>query len=467
MIVDRYDPVNLFALVPQLALEMDPELAALDGLLEDDALVARIKHDLTARHPRSASRGRHSTPVEVILRMLVVRRLYDWSYEETEHWVSDSLVLRQFCRVYLERVPDDTTLIRWAGLVGAQTLEALNEHLVDLARRERVTRGRRLRTDGTVVESTIRYPTDSSLLADGVRVLGRLLGRAKAMVDQRLGASGTLLRNRSQSAKRLARQLNESARRRGEDAVDRRRAAYQRLLAVTRASLRQARRVQELLPVASGADRLRQTLLEVLPLVDQVVEQTRRRVLGDEAVPASEKVVSIFEPHTAIIRRGKAGKPTEFGHKIWLDEVDGGIITRATVLEGNPPEAPELPTSIAHHRRLFGHAPTLVTADRGLDDPDNEEAATAAGGKRVAIPRKGAVTPERRRFERQRWFRQAQRYRAGMEGRISVCTRRGRLGRCRDRGTRGFDRWIGWGILTENLSTIAQSRAARVRPKAA
>jgi len=330
-----------------------------------------------------------------------------------------------------------------------------------------VTRGRRLRTDGTVVESTIRYPTDSSLLADGVRVLGRLLGRAKAMVDQRLGASGTLLHNRSQTAKRLARQLNESARRRGEDAVDRRRAAYQRLLAVTRASLRQARRVQELLPVASGADRLRQTLLEVMPLVDQVVEQTRRRVLGDEAVAASEKVVSIFEPHTAIIRRGKAGKPTEFGHKIWLDEVDGGIITRATVLEGNPPEAPELPTSIAHHRRLFGHAPTLVTADRGLDDPDNEEAATAAGVKRVAIPRKGAVTPERRRFERQRWFRQAQRYRAGMEGRISVCTRRGRLRRCRDRGTRGFDRWIGWGILTENLSTIAQSRAARVRPKAA
>ncbi len=134
--------------------------------------------------------------------------------------------------------------------------------------------------------------------------------------------------------------------------------------------------------------------------MDQVVEQTRRRVLGDEAVPASEKVVSIFEPHTAIIRRGKGGKPTEFGHKIWLDEVDGGIITRATVLEGNPPEAPELPTSIAHHRRLFGHVPTLVTADRVLDDPDNEEAATAASVKRVAIPRKGAVTPERRRFER-------------------------------------------------------------------
>jgi IS5 family transposase len=467
MIVDRYAPMNLFALVPQLALEMDPELAALDHLLEDDGLFARIKHDLSARHPQSASRGRHSTPVEVILRMLVVRRLYDWSYEETEHFVADSLVLRQFCRVYLERVPDDTTLIRWAGLVGPVTLDALNEHVVALARRERVTRGRKLRTDGTVVESSIRYPTDSSLLADGVRVLGRLLQRAKAMVDQSMVEGRDLCRNRSQSAKRLARQINESARRRGEDAADLRRAAYKRLLAVTRASLRQVRDVQQVLPDTGAAGRLRQKLMDVVPLVDQVVEQTRRRVLGGEAVPASDKLVSIFEPHTAIIRRGKAGKPTEFGHKIWLDEVDGGIITRATVLQGNPPEAPQLPVSITHHQQLFGHAPELVAADRGLDDPDNEAAAVAAGVKHVAIPRKGAVTPERRRFEHQRWFRRAQRYRTGIEGRISVCKRRGRLGRCRDHGKRGFDRWIGWGVLTENLSTIARAVTARARPSAA
>lgn len=164
---------------------------------------------------------------------------------------------------------------------------------------------------------------------------------------------------------------------------------------------------------------------------------------------------------------GSAGKPTEFGHKIWLDEVEGGIITRATVLEGNPPEAPELRTSIAHHCRLFGHAPTLVAADRGLDDPANEAAATAAGVKRLAIPRKGAVSPDRRRVERQRWFREAQRWRAGMEGRISVCKRRGRLGRCRNRGQRGFDRWIGWSIFTENLGTIARSMAPRAHARTA
>jgi IS5 family transposase len=420
---------------------------------------------LARRFPHSLTRGRHATPVEVVLRMLVVRRLYDWSYAATEQFVSDSLVLRQFCRLYLERAPDDTTLIRWAKLVQPATLERLHEHVVALARDLRVTRGRKLRTDGTVVEAAIRYPKDSGLLADGVRVVGRVLRRAKEL----LGAAGAMVRDRTRSAKRLAQRIAATTRQRSEAATSARQTAYLKLLAVARASLRQATALQKQL--VATADRAGQRLLgqlnQFVPLITRVIDQTERRVVRDEAVPASEKLVSIFEPHTAIIRRGKAGKPTEFGHKIWLDEVDGGIITRATVLEGNPPEAPQLLTSIAHHCRLFGHAPDLVTADRGLDDPANEAAAAAAGVKHVAIPRKGAVTPERLRFEHQRWFRRAQRYRTGIEGRISVWKRRGRLGRCRDHGKRGFDRWIGWGVLTENLNTIARSMTVRARSKAA
>ena len=143
MIIDRYDPVNLFKLVPKLKLEMEPELAELDRLLDDDELFQTVKADLSQRHPNTLSRGRPSTPVEVILRMLIVRRLYDFSYEQTEHFVSDSLVLRQFCRLYLEPAPDDTTLIRWAGLIGPETLERLNERVVALARSLKLTRGRK------------------------------------------------------------------------------------------------------------------------------------------------------------------------------------------------------------------------------------------------------------------------------------------------------------------------------------
>jgi transposase, IS5 family len=179
MIVERYDPMNLFEMVPKLNLQMEPELAHLDVLLDDDVLFARVKADLRRRYPNSARLGRHSTPVEVLLRMLVVKRLYGWSYEQTERFVSDSIVLRQFCRLYLEPTPDDTTLIRWANVIGAQTVAALNDRAVELAHSLKVTRGRKLRVDSMVVQTNIHHPTDSALLRDGVRVLSRLLRRAK------------------------------------------------------------------------------------------------------------------------------------------------------------------------------------------------------------------------------------------------------------------------------------------------
>jgi IS5 family transposase len=460
MIIDRYDPVNLLALVPKLQLEMEPELAQLDQLLEDDALFQRVKADLARRYPNSLSRGRHSTPVEVVLRVLVVRRLYRWSYEQTEHFVSDSLVLRQFCRLYLQPAPDDTTLIRCAALIGPQTLEQLNERVVALAQQLKVTRGRKLRTDGTVVETNIHPPSDSLLVNDGVRVLSRLLRRAKGLLAQE---ARELFRDRSRSAKRLAHQISAAARRGGQATQGVRQATYRRLLAVARASLRQGERVRQALTTAGGnaSQGLRQTLDRFLPLVKQVITQTRRRVLAGEAVPAKEKLVSLFEPHTCIIRRGKADRPTEFGRKVWLDEVDGGIIRRYQVLAGNPADAHQVEPSLAHHQRLFGQPPQLFTGDRGTHSARNEEAAQKAGVKQVALPQPGAKKPQRRQYEGQSWFRRALRFRAGVEGRISVLKRRGYLGRCRDHGEAGFGRWVGWGVITANLSTIARTVATR------
>src|SRR3712207_2956938 len=196
MIIDRYDPVNLFKLVPQLQLEMEPELVALDKLLDDDLLFQRVKADLSQRYPQSAHKGRPSTPVEVILRMLVLQHLYDWTYDEAEHFVNDSLVLRQFCRLYLEKAPDDTTLIRWANQIHPETLHALLDRVVALARAQKVTRGRKLRIDGTVVETTMHYPTDSSLLGDGVRVLSRTLKQARQVLGERAAQSRQVFRDR-------------------------------------------------------------------------------------------------------------------------------------------------------------------------------------------------------------------------------------------------------------------------------
>jgi len=439
---------------------MEPELAQLDHLLDDDTLFQQVKADLARRYPHTLTGGRHSTPVEVLLRMLVVRRLYHWSYQQTERFVSDSLLLRQFCRLYLEPAPDDTTLIRWAALIGPQTLEHLNQRVVALAQSLKVTRGRKLRTDGTVVETNIHHPTDSSLLNDGVRVLSRLLRRAKTFLEQEVRER---FRDRSRSAKRLAHQIGEAARRHGEAAQALYQSSYQRLLAVAQASVRQAERVREGLAAAgsSGSQGLLRALDHFLPLVKQVLAQTRRRVLAGEGVPAAEKLLSLFEPHTCIIRRGKAGHPTEFGRKVWLDEVDGGIISRYQVLAGNPADAGQVAPTLAQHQLLFGHPPRHFTGDRGTHSPKNELAAHGAGVKQVALPQPGAKTAQRQQYERQGWFRRAMRFRAGVEGRISILKRRGYLGRCREHGEVGFGRWVGWGILTANLSTIARAVAVR------
>jgi transposase, IS5 family len=192
-----------------------------------------------------------------------------------------------------------------------------------------------------------------------------------------------------------------------------------------------------------------------------VVEQTERRVLDGQSVKATEKLVSIFEEHTAIIARGKASKKSEFGRKVWLSEVEGGIVSGYRVLEGNPSDEKELLPSLENHQRLFGRPPWLVAADRGVYSPQNEEAARGMGVRRVALPKKGAKNEERQRHERQGWFRRARRFRAGIEGRISVMKRRGYLSRCREKGEEGFGRWVGWGVLTSNLHAIARAEAAR------
>ena len=462
MLRDRYEPMNLFTLVPALSYTIDRVLAQLDTLLDDDRLFQTVKADLAKRFPRTEVDGRPSTPVEVILRLLVVKHLYDWSYAQTEHFVSDSLVLRQFCRVYFERVPDATTLMRWANVIQPATLHQLLDHVVALAQELKVTRGRKLRIDGTVVETNIHHPSDSTLLHDGVRVLSRTLGKAKQILQEAPAAARKLFRDRTRSAKRYMKRIMEAARQRGEQAEQRLQTAYQQLLDVAEATVEQAQQVAAALhaQTSAAAQRVAATLEQYVPLVEQVIVQTTRRVLHGEQVPASEKVVSVFEPHTAIIRKGKPGKPTEFGRVVWLDEVDGGLISRYDILDGNPDEAAQLPPSLDHHLKVFKRPPRVLAGDRGVHSPHNERYATQRGVKQVVLPKPGAKTAKRIAHEQQRWFRRGRNWRAGIEGRISGLKRRHGLDRCRYHGDAGMERWVGWGILAHDLRVIAQATAA-------
>jgi transposase, IS5 family len=464
MLRDRYEPVDLFALVPQRELQFEPQLAQLDRLLDDDEIFARVRVDLAWRYPLTPVHGRRSTPVEVILRMLVVMRLYGWSYAQTEFFVNDSLVLRQFCRVSLEKVPDDTTLIRWANTIGPETLQQINDRVVQLARSLKVTRGRKLRVDTTAVETDIHYPTDSALLGDGVRVLSRLLRRAKQVLGDATELGREAFRSRVRTVRKLSQQLHRIARRKGAEAREALQAAYGRLIETAKRTGSQARRVLEQLKQSGQqkAQRLAQRMSEFLPRLTQGIDQASRRVLQGESVPAGEKLLSIFEPHTQIVPRFKAGKAVEFGRKLRLDEVEGGIISGYRIVDqGGGQDQPYLKDSLEGHRRQFGRAPELLAVDRGLSSAENERLARRAGVKRVAMPYAGRASPSRRAREKERWFRRGYRFRAGIEGRIHALRRDYGLKRCRYHGERGMGRWVGWGIVTHNLSKVAEAGASR------
>jgi IS5 family transposase len=340
--------------------------------------------------------------------------------------------------------------------VQPKTLEAFNERILTLAIESKLTHGRKLRMDGTVVETTIHHPTDSTLLADSVRVLGRTLRRAKTTLGGNTELSKETFRNRIRSAKRAARQIAHLSRRGRQQLTPH----YRRLLGATQATIRQARQVLIELQtkMAQQGHQLIDTLQTFLPRAAQVLEQARRRVIHGESVAAAEKLVSIFEPHTDIIRRGKPNRDTEFGHKLWLGEVEGGFISQYRVLAGNPADDAQWQLTLERHIQQFNHPPRQASADRGVHSAANEAYAADLGVKRVILPKPGRKSETRRKHERQRWFWRGRRFHAGVEGRISVIKRKYGLGRCRNRGGAGFECWVGWGIIANNLTMMGRGQ---------
>jgi IS5 family transposase len=430
-------------------------------LLDDDTLYQQVRNDFGQRYRYTLVHGRHSTPVEVLLRMLLLKHLFAWSYQETEDQVDESLVLRWFARLYWEPTPDDTTLIRWANTLHPETLHALNDRVVELARQARVTQGRKLRLDATCVQTEIHHPTDSGLLVDSVRVLSRFVKRAKGLVAEQVRSVEQTCRSRLRSAKRVAQQLHRQLRRKGEEKEAEQKQLYQKLVETTEHMVQQASRVVAALgqQTERQATRLRDEAEEILPLVKRVIAQTRSRVLEGKKVPSEKKVLSLFEPHTRAIPRHKGGALVEFGRHVILDEVEGGIVTRYQILE-HPNEHGQAVEAVAHHVALFDHPPGTVAGDRGVHSPETEAALAAAGVKRVAIPASGKLSEERKALEHTRSWKRGYRWRAGIEGRIASLRRDYGWRTCRSHGQDGMERWLGLGIMASNLRHIAQASRA-------
>jgi transposase, IS5 family len=433
-----------------------------DAVLADEAIVAAVYEALAKRHPKSRCRGRQGAPADVVLRLLILKHIRNWSYEVLEREVRANLVYRDFTHVGGAKAPDAKTMGRWGVAVGPEVLKQVHERLVQIAREQGVTTGRRMRVDTTVVETDIHHPTDSTLLGDGVRVLTRLMKK----ITKIAGAAGTKLRDRSRSVKRRLLEIGRVARAKGPINRDKLKQRYARLLDTTSRVAGQAKRFSA--EIARGVKRstnvlkqlalegLRQELDEMRSRLRQVMKQTRARIFRGNT-RSEGKLVSLFEPSTEVIRKGKAGKPTEFGKMVKLQEAENQIITDYQVYARRPYDTDLLLAAIETHQTLLGRTPRLVAADAAFYSASNEAAAKAKGVKRVCIPNRSTKSLERRREQRKRWFRNGQKWRTGCEGRISVVKRRHGLRRCRYKGFAGMNRWVGLGIIADNLVNIGRA----------
>ena len=398
--------------------------------------------------------GRPTIAMETYVRLMALKQRYRWGYRTLVAEVSDSIHLRRFCRISLsERVPDESTVRKLTRRIGAETVSELTRALIAKATREKRFRPRAVRIDSTVIEADMRYPTDAGLASAGVRTLaregrklGKLIKENKARVRNRSRSMGVKLRaisrtirRRSGEAKAEVLKLTEQT---GE-LLERSIAEARKLAAATRRKAR-GRGANAKLKAAAKFE-------ELADRCEKVAMQIKQRVAGE---PIKDRLVSLFDPDARPIRKGKLGKPNEFGYVSQLAEVTEhtkrgarGLILPASTELGNPAEETLLPGTVAELERL-GIRPREIAVDGGFKPGPTNTALQDLAPKQVFIA--GRQEPGSKRTQRR-----LRRYRTGEEGRISHLKRRYGLDRSRLKGDHGRQIWTEWGILAYNLDTLA------------
>jgi len=444
----------------------EPWMRHADEVLNDEKLIETVYLALTRRAPRSKNFGRPGTPAEMVLRLMVLKHARDWSYDILEREVRANLVYREFTRVGAGKVPDAKSLGRLGRTLGPEVVEKVHQRIVAIAQEKKIVQGKRLRVDTTVVETNIHYPTDSSLLGDGVRVLTRTMQK----ITQLAGEAGTKLRSRMRSVQHRLIEIGRASRSKGEAGKEKLQKSYDKLLSATGQVVKQAQRfaAEVVSGVKRSADVMEQAALEgckqyidtMVPRVQNVMRQTKARVF-EGTNHFAEKLFSIFEPTTENIRKGKAGKPNEFGKMVKIQEAENQIITDYEVYPKRPSDSNLLIPAIETHQQLLDCTPRLVAGDAGFYSAKNEAAAEAMGVEQVAVPNHNTKSAERKRHQKQRWFRKGQKWRVGCEGRISVLKRRHGMDRSLYKGDDGMKRWVGLGVIADNLINIGRKLATQ------
>ena len=437
-------------LLPEEAKRLPAELAAVDAYLDDERFIAPWRALFDRRL------GRPSVPVDTLLRLLYLKHRYGLGYETLCREVSDSISWRRFCRIGLDRpVPHPTTLVKLVRRAGPEVIQELNAALVAKLAAGKLLRARKLRVDTTVVEADIDYPTDADLLEHAVRKLGGLVRRIKG----RGAASRTRFRDRGRAAGRRMKQLARTLRRRTGVAmaeVDRLTGEVARIarrtLKQVQVVARNARWARRRRPGDGRLARLVGELEETITATQRLLAQTDQRLDGNRVI--ADRLVSLSDPDARPIRKGKPGRPTEFGYSLLVAEDERGFIADHQLQRGNPPDASRLVPAVTRVMAVTGRAPGTVVGDRGFGTVANDQAMEAVGVKRVGLQRTGTPGKARLAVERTRAFRRLRNWRVGIEARISHLKRSFGLRRTRLRRLGGARTWVGLGIFAYNLQRM-------------
>jgi IS5 family transposase len=439
-------------------VRLEPVLQAISNFIDQHAeLVEKVRRDL-ATGLQKPHTGRHGLTAQQTLRALTLMRVKNWNYRELRERIADGYTLRRFTDFHSQSVPKHDAFHRAFNRLTPVTLQAVNDTVVRAAVTLGLEDGKKLRADTTVVETDIHHPTDNTLLWDSVRVVTRLVERLRELLPA--GVCG--FTNRTRSARRRMQQIQRmTSKERGRSQVGK----YRQLIGITEQVVAEARgMLQKTQKVRVGdwlteitIQSLRREIQHYVGLADRVINQSRRRVLEGQPVANAQKVFSIFEPHTDLIKRGKILKDIEFGHKVFLAESACGLITQYRVLDGNPSDQDQVKAALDRHQKTFRRCPELWSLDRGFFSEKNVALCQHAGVKIVCVPQCGGKkTPEREAYENSPVFKKGQRFRAGIEGRISVLFRGRGMKRCLAEGRQRFELLVGAAVLANNLMVIAQ-----------
>jgi IS5 family transposase len=453
-------------------VHLEPTLRAIADFLDTHAaLVDGVRRDL-ARGLKHPATGRPGVTAPQVLRSLILMRVKNWDFRELRERIADGYTLRHFTQFESQPVPKHDAFNRAFNRLTPDTLQAVNDAVIQAAVDLGLEDGTKLRVDTTVVETDIHHPTDNTLLWDSVRVITRLVRQLDALLPAGVGP----FTNRTRRARRRMQEIQRmTAKARHRHQVR----TYRDLIRVAEHVVHDARGVVERVHEVRDVDITTQVVIEALrreiarhcELGDRVISQARRRVLQGEQVPNEEKLYSIFETHTDLIKRGKVLKPIEFGHKVFLAESANGLITQYRVLTGNPADQIHVTPSLERHTKGFGQVPDLYSSDRGFFNEANIAACQTAGVKVTCIPQSGGKrSADREAFEKSPAFKNGQRFRAGIEGRISVLFRGRGMKRALVEGRERFELLVGAAVLANNLMAIAarlgRKQARRRRPAA-